>query len=96
MRQIAAETPLRADQQRQRHYDRLHHQDRLQWLSGPSPMWADGTPVGKHEQAQMVNASREQLHLIDEHRMAVNDVDLDDRRYLAYLDDRASAAPRSQ
>lgn len=71
---------------RQRHYDRLHHRDRLKWLSEPSPKWGDGTPVAKHEQVQMTQASHEQLGLIEQHGMSDNSVDLSNGDYLVYLD----------
>jgi len=32
---------------RQRNYDRLHHQMRVQWLSAAKPMYADGVVVPK-------------------------------------------------
>jgi len=71
---------------RGRHYDRLHHRKRLAWLSGPSPLWADGTPLTGHEQIYLTEGSRSAINMIELHGMSDNSVDITDHVYLAELD----------
>lgn len=68
-------------QQRQRHYDRLHHLKRLQDLEGE---W--GASMPKHDALSLRNGSEAALKQINEHRMSCNSVDLSDSAYLAELD----------
>jgi hypothetical protein len=49
--------PLPARRLAQIHYERLHHEARLRWLSDRSPQFACGTLVPKHERQQMTAAS---------------------------------------
>lgn len=71
---------------RQRHYDRLHHQMRVRWLSAPKPMYADGVVVPKHVVLNLLNSSKRTLELIDKHAVSVRSVDLNNAAYLAELD----------
>ena len=57
--------------EQQRKKDKKHHEDRISWLTADKPCWACGTPVPKHEAIEMLNKSREALHLID-HGMTTN------------------------
>ncbi|HHK0379456.1 TPA: hypothetical protein ACQQJB_003630 [Pseudomonas aeruginosa] len=74
-------------QQRQRHYDRLHHQKRLQNLDGE---W--GASMPKHDALTLRNGSEAALQQINEHGMSCNSVDLNDSAYLAELDAFATQA----
>jgi chorismate synthase len=38
--------------------DRKHHQDRVEWLTGPRPAYADGVPVRKFDVRNMLSESR--------------------------------------
>lgn len=48
-----------ADEQKER--DAKHHTDRLVWLSGPNPCYADGTPVSNLDILNFTTASKECL-----------------------------------
>ncbi len=69
--------------EQQRHYDRLHHLMRLEWLSGENPTWSDGVPVCKSEKLQMTQRSGEAV--INPYA-TTRCVDLDDAEYIAELD----------
>ncbi|EMM5100302.1 hypothetical protein ACK249_003648 [Pseudomonas aeruginosa] len=73
--------------QRQRHYDRLHHEKRLQDLVG-----AWGASMPKHEALALRNGSEAALKQINEHGMSCNSVDLNDAASLAELDAFAARA----
>lgn len=40
---------------------REHHLRRVAWLSDNTPVWGCGTPVGKHDQIEMLRASKQYL-----------------------------------
>ncbi len=68
--------------ERQRHYDRVHHQQRVLAIdSGTMP-----DHFSASDKLQMRIASVEYLRLINEHGMTANAVDLNDATYLAELD----------
>lgn len=73
--------------QRQCHYDRLHHEKRLQGLAGE---W--GASMPRHEALTLRNGSERALKQINEHGMSCNSVDLNNSAYLAELDALASRA----
>lgn len=73
--------------ERQRHYDKLHHEKRLQDLDGE---W--GASMSKHEVLRLRNGSEQALQLINAHGMSCNSVDLSDTDYLADLDRFAARA----
>lgn len=81
----------KALQDRQRHYDELHHLMRIEWLQGGKPRNAEGTSMPKHEALKLLNGSKECLCLIQQHGMSTNSVDLGDAEYLSKLDAFAAA-----
>lgn len=78
-------------QERQRHYDELHHLMRVEWLRGEGPTYTDGVLIPKHEAKTFLNGSKECLRLIQQHGMSTNSVDLGDAEYLSNLDAFAAA-----
>jgi len=71
---------------RQRKYDLLHHEYRLEWLSAAVPTYSCGTPVCAHDVRNMRTHSEAALAL----GISTNSVDLTDAAYLAELDAFAS------
>lgn len=74
--------------ERQRHYDRLHHIKRLADLSGHQ---VQGLPA--HMREILTDLSKVCLKQIDEHGMSTSSVDLSDVEYLQELDSIADSAP---
>ncbi|WP_085703896.1 hypothetical protein [Pseudomonas sp. B15(2017)] len=71
--------------ERQRHYDRLHHEKRLEGLAS-----GEFQGLGKHSCLTLENGSRECLRLILDHGMSTNSVDLNNVGYMAELDEFAA------
>lgn len=82
----ATNLSAKALHERQRHYDRLHHLMRLEWLRKPIPTYSDGRTVPKHEVLTLKQGSEECIRRITEHGLSTNSVSLDDADYLAELD----------
>lgn len=55
LRPAAAQHAARVAEQR------AHHLSRIEWLTGPSPVWACGTPVLQSDQRELVRLSRQWL-----------------------------------
>jgi hypothetical protein len=70
----------------QRHYDRIHHISRIEWLSAESPSYDDGSPVPEHLALSLLTSSKECIGIIDAHGMSTKSVDLQDADYIAELD----------
>lgn len=76
--------------ERQRHYDRLHHEKRLADLdSGTAKHFSN------HERLFLRNGSIECLRLIRDHGMSTNSVDLNDAEYMAELESFAETTSAS-
>jgi hypothetical protein len=73
--------------ERQRYYDRLHHEKRLEGFE-----IGEFEGLGKHDRLTLENGSRECLRLIIDHGMSTNSVDLNDLGYMAELDKFAITA----
>jgi hypothetical protein len=58
--------------ERQRQADKLHHEERIAWLSDERPKYADGSPVPEHEILMLLSGSKECLRLINDHGMYTN------------------------
>lgn len=43
------------------------HKERIEWLSLPSPKWADGVPVAKSDIQQLLRQSREIVAFHEQH-----------------------------
>lgn len=42
--------------------DIQRHQERVEWLSGESPVWACGTPMGEYDRRTLLLQSRNELN----------------------------------
>ncbi|SFU19429.1 hypothetical protein SAMN05216264_12148 [Pseudomonas marincola] len=70
--------------EKQKHYDRLHHTKRIADLDGPTYKQFTSS-----EAIQLVRQSGAALQMIDELGLATNSVDLNDSGYIRELDDFA-------
>lgn len=86
-------SPAKALNDKQRHYDLLHHRKRIEWL-GPfvENRTAKGGVLPKWEAKILLNQSR---RYVADPTMSCGAVDLNDTAYLAELDLWAAKAPPS-
>ena len=56
--------------EKQRQADLAHHRANVAWLTGPSPLWADGTPVGPSWVARLLVQNRQAIKQIEEWGMS--------------------------
>jgi len=62
----------KARNERQRLADKAHHEERIAWLSAPSPRYACGGPVPPSFAATLLRQSHEALRMINEHGVSMN------------------------
>ncbi|AGN89473.1 hypothetical protein Eta_0027 [Serratia phage Eta] len=72
---------------RQRHYDRLHHMSMLLWLERVPCLYTDGEIVPEHYRLTLLRIHKESLRRINEHGSSTNAVSLYDANHLAALDE---------
>ena len=69
--------------EQQRRADKVHHEDRIVWMTADAPRCACGTPVAKHMAAEMLLKSRDALRYVNEHGMSTNSAPTTCQRLMA-------------